>query len=79
MVRRYLRLRGSNEVPVLVQAVPVRGQAAGARVMNDRDLSWTATRHRTSKALRPGLRRIVKTRTWNEVTETPPVEVTGTS
>jgi len=52
-----LRLRGSNEVPVLVQAVPVRGQAASARVMNDRDLSWTATRHRTSKALRPGLRR----------------------
>ena len=68
---RYLRLRGSNEVPVLVQAVPVRGQAASARVMNDRDLSRPATRHRTSNDILPGLRRIANTRTSNELTEIP--------
>jgi hypothetical protein len=42
--------------------------------MNDRDLSRPATRHRTSNAARPGLRRIANTRTSNELTETPPSE-----
>jgi hypothetical protein len=40
--------------------------------MNDRDLSRPATRHRTSKAARPTLRRIAKTRTSNELIEIPP-------
>jgi len=40
--------------------------------MNDRDLSRPATRHRTSKAARPALRRIAKTRTSNELMKSLP-------
>jgi len=47
--------------------------------MNDLDLSRPATRQRTSNVFRPGLRRIAKTRTSNELTGIPPLEVTGTS
>ena len=47
--------------------------------MNDRDLSRPATRQRTSNAFRPGLRRIAKIRTSNELTAIPPLEMTGTS
>ena len=39
--------------------------------MNDRDLSQPATRHRTSNAVLPGLRRIANTRTSNELTGNP--------
>jgi len=36
--------------------------------MKDLELSQPATRQRTSNTLRPGLRRIAKTRTSNELT-----------
>ena len=46
--------------------------------MNDRDLSRPATRHRTSNAARPDLRRTANTRTSNELMEIPPLELTRT-
>jgi hypothetical protein len=42
--------------------------------MKDLDLSWPATRQRTSDMLRPGRRRIAKTRTSNEPMNNPPVK-----
>jgi len=46
--------------------------------MKDLDLSQPATRQRTSNTLRPGLRRIAKIRTSNELMKIPPLEATET-